>query len=248
MIKLVKCSEQVNNLITILYQNTTDDKVLGGLDLSKVSYHKNAAPVILALLTAAGLACDANGKELWRLADPATKLYWQQPKAANTRQPAERAAAALHGLGDAPLEHDEEAAVKGPAARLRAAEKTRPSALRVLASAPPPAKSAIIKQGTGWGSMPRPITSRCVADQVRRRTPPPPPVLELQVVYRHGTLTVPMRMVSGLDDAVDWWCQSCAYAERLRSFAHEPAMYVVYLGAQRGCPRVGSVAMGINIT
>ena len=56
-----------------------------------------------------------------------------------------------------------------------------------------------------------------------------------------------MRMVSGLDDAVDWWCQSCAYAERLRSFAHEPAMYVVYLGAQRGCPRVGSVAMGINI-
>ena len=73
-------------------------------------------------------------------------------------------------------------------------------------------------------------------------------VLELQLVYRHGTSTVPMRMVSGLDDAVDWWCQSCAYAERLRSFAHEPAMYVVYLGAQRGCPHVGSVAMGINIT
>ena len=72
-------------------------------------------------------------------------------------------------------------------------------------------------------------------------------VLELQVVYRHGTSTVPMRMVSGLDDAVDWWCQSCAYAERSRSFAHEPAMYVVYLGAQRGCPRVGSVAIGINI-
>ena len=168
MIKWVKCSQQINNLITILYQNTTDDKVLGNLDLSKVSYHTNAAPVILALLTAAGLACDANGKELWRLADPATKLYWQQPKAANTRQPAERAAAALHGLGDAPLEHDEEAAVKGPAARLRAAEKTRPSALRVLASAPPPAKTAILKQGTGWGSMPRPITSRCVADQVRR--------------------------------------------------------------------------------
>ena len=62
-----------------------------------------------------------------------------------------------------------------------------------------------------------------------------------------------MRMVSGLDDAVDWWCQSmqsCAYAERDRGrlFIHEPAMYVVYLGAQRGCPRVGSVAMGINIT
>ena len=73
-------------------------------------------------------------------------------------------------------------------------------------------------------------------------------LLTFNMAWHHGTSPVPMRMVSGLDDAVDWWCQSCAYAERPRSFAHVPAMYVVYLGAQHGCPRVGSVAIGINIT
>ena len=66
----VRISSAMNNVMTILYQNTKADLFDGRLSLSKLNYKSNLGVIIAAMLSALGFAWSETGKRLWRRAEP----------------------------------------------------------------------------------------------------------------------------------------------------------------------------------
>uniref|UniRef100_A0A6T7WPS6 Uncharacterized protein n=2 Tax=Prymnesium polylepis TaxID=72548 RepID=A0A6T7WPS6_9EUKA len=165
----VTVSTEVNNVLTIMFQNT--GAVLfrrAGLDLSSLNFRKNVGHVFEALLRRLDLDWSADGKALWWRADGRSSndaLSWQEPKSWRSRMPKEtRAGSTLGGLDPAELQHDTSAAGVGSTAARRAADDARLEPPRALEFVKPEAAGRL-KRGTGWGNVPRTLTSRCVAEQ-----------------------------------------------------------------------------------
>jgi hypothetical protein len=161
---LVNFSARMNDIVTIIFQNTNHALFKGILDLSSIHYKSNAGAVIEALLDACGFECSRSGKQLWRRAEPCVKLAWRPPKSKNSRKPVDARTTTLGGLAAMDLEHDAEAHAAGTHAEQRAAEAARPAAPRALELAQPDGCDRV-RVGSGWGNVPRALTDACVAEQ-----------------------------------------------------------------------------------
>jgi len=88
-------TDHMNNVVTILFQNTSHSFFRDRLDLSAINYKKNVGHVLEALLNAIGLRWNASGKCIWWSAEPGgEKLSWRAPAMSSTRKPAEQRATA----------------------------------------------------------------------------------------------------------------------------------------------------------
>uniref|UniRef100_A0A6V2Q8U8 Uncharacterized protein n=1 Tax=Emiliania huxleyi TaxID=2903 RepID=A0A6V2Q8U8_EMIHU len=81
--------------------------------------------VTSSTLCCAGWDWSSDGKSLWRVAFPARHFHWQEPKAPNSRQPAERPSA-LATIADVNLEHCAPAGGRRAGGRAAAVEAVRP--------------------------------------------------------------------------------------------------------------------------
>ena len=80
-------TDHMNNVVTILFQNTSHSFFRDRLDLSAINYKKNVGHVLEALLNAIGLRWNASGKCIWWSAEPGgEKLSWRAPAKSGSRK------------------------------------------------------------------------------------------------------------------------------------------------------------------
>ena len=163
---MVNISRVIDNVITILFQNTGHEMFRGALDLSSINYKKNVGHVVEVLLRKIGLDWSITGRLLWWKARgcDAGSLAWKEPAATGSRRPAEARTSTLGGLDESELQHEASAVGAGSAAAQRAAEAARPEPPRVVERVRPDASDRL-KRGTGWGNVPRVLSQCCVCEQ-----------------------------------------------------------------------------------
>ena len=84
----IMISEQMDNITTIIFQNTADQMFTGVIDLTALNYKKNVGHLMRALLSTLGFVCSDDGKALSHSSNPTAKLKWRQP-ASRSRKPAD---------------------------------------------------------------------------------------------------------------------------------------------------------------
>ena len=103
----IMISEQMDNITTIIFQNTADQMFTGVIDLTALNYKKNVGHLMRALLSTLGFVCSDDGKTLSHSSNPTAKLKWRQP-ASRSRKPADFARPTLLGqLEGLDLTHDD---------------------------------------------------------------------------------------------------------------------------------------------
>ena len=162
----IHISEQMDNITTIIFQNTADQMFTGVIDLTALNYKKNVGHLMRALLSTLGFDCSDDGKTLSHSSNPTAKLKWRQP-ASRSRKPADVARPTLLGqLEGLDLTHDDGTPRAGSRAAQAAAAAARPPAApQALPLALSAAADRIGRLGTGYGNMPRAISECCVAEQ-----------------------------------------------------------------------------------
>ena len=175
-----RCSDAINNVHTIICQQAhTGSPILNSLvalssssssrttSLQDVHFQSNLGDILAVALYALGLDWSANGKELYRRAEPKDRLKWREPKASNTRAPKEERNTVLGRLEHLNLAHDadEAAATGGGRAAQRAAERARPEVPRVLELCRPDPYDRL-QRGTGYGNVPRPLGKLFVSELI----------------------------------------------------------------------------------
>jgi hypothetical protein len=165
---LLRCSETVDHVITIVIQAASEGDpsgVLSNVNLKGIHYNSNPGHVVERLLKSLGLEWSSCGKALWRREDTSKSLVWRTLAGTGSRRPVAPRRLALGGL-PSNLSHDTEAAASGPPGARAAAAAMRPSAPQLLERiAPNP--SDFLTRGSGWGNTPRPLSECCFAEQVR---------------------------------------------------------------------------------
>ena len=58
----IMISEQMDNITTIIFQNTADQMFTGVIDLTALNYKKNVGHLMRALLSMLGFVCSDDGK------------------------------------------------------------------------------------------------------------------------------------------------------------------------------------------
>ena len=127
----VQISEQMDNITTIIFQNSADRMFTGVIDLTALNYKKNVGHLMLALFSALGFVCADDGKTLSHSSNPTAKLIWCKPASKGSRKAEDVARPTLLGqLQGLDLTHD-----GTPGAGSRAAQAA-------AAAARPPARRA----------------------------------------------------------------------------------------------------------
>ena len=84
----VSIAEDMNNVVTVLFQNHESHFFRDRLDLSSINYKKNVGHVLEAALLAIGLRWHPSGKCIWWAAEPnGEKLQWLEPAKIGSRAP-----------------------------------------------------------------------------------------------------------------------------------------------------------------
>ena len=163
----IMISEQMDNITTIIFQNTADQMFTGVIDLTALNYKKNVGHLMRALLSTLGFVCSDDGKTLSHSSNPTAKLKWLQPVGKGSRKAVNVARPTLLGqLEGLDLTHDDGTPRAGSRAAQAAAAAARPPAApQALPLALPAAADRIGRLGTGYGNMPRAISECCVAEQ-----------------------------------------------------------------------------------
>ena len=156
----------MDNITTIIFQNTADRMFTGVIDLTALNYKKNVGHLMLALFSALGFVCADDGKTLSHSSNPTAKLIWCKPASKGSRKAEDVARPTLLGqLQGLDLTHDGTPGAGSRAAQAAAAAARPPAAPRALPLALPVAADRIGRLGTGYGNMPRAISECCVAEQ-----------------------------------------------------------------------------------
>ena len=85
----VSISTQMDNVTTIIFQNSADQMFTGTVDFSSINYKKNVGHVLHALLSALGYECSDDGKTLSHSSNPTAKLKWREPVSQGSRKAAD---------------------------------------------------------------------------------------------------------------------------------------------------------------
>ena len=164
-----RCSAAVNNVLTVIVQNSHNSTVLGALDLNKIDYQSNLGDLLDVFLKLAGLAYSADGKQLWRVADESITLTWRETAANNSRRPRQARGDTIGGLAYDGLAHDPNPDVAAGGVRARAAATAaRPPPPRALELSAPVPQHLLLHGsrvvGTGHGHVARATTACCIAE------------------------------------------------------------------------------------
>jgi hypothetical protein len=138
--------------------------VLRGLKLSTINFNSNPGEVVAALLEYADIHSGRGGKKLWRGSQQEDALEWQAVAKVGSLRPAERRTA-FGDVAAANVAHDPQPHAGGTAAARETARAAQVDPPVALGLAPPdPADRLDGRRGSGWGSVPRPLTARCVVE------------------------------------------------------------------------------------
>ena len=137
--------------------------VLSGLKLSKVAYSNNLGVVIEALLDYAEIHSARGGKRLWRGSQQDESLEWRAPAKNGGLVPAMQQTT-FGDVAAANVAHDPQPRAGGTAAARETARAAQVDPPVALGLAPPdPADRLDGRRGSGWGSVPRPLTEPYVS-------------------------------------------------------------------------------------
>ena len=202
LVQGLRCERSVSNVVSIIVQRRVELAEAGMPHAASLHGKSNIGDVLDAVLRSAGWDWSSDGKSLWRVAFPARRFHWQEPKAPNSRQPAERPSA-LATIADVNLEHCAPAGGRRAGGRAAAVEAVRPpSAPAEMRLVAPDKKDVFTKIGTGWGNSPAPLQQRFIAEAACVRD------LALRVQQHACTCPHPLVAVAASDGKAYWSAHS----------------------------------------